>query len=79
MTSALSLRKDQFLVRGSQCIFICGFNVFADTLNHKNPRNHISPPNRIIYFKECVPFLRNCLIRRKWQSGRCVPRIKETK
>ena len=51
--------------------------VFADTLNHKNPRSHITPPNHTMYFKEGVPLLRNCLVRRKWQRGRCVPRISQ--
>lgn len=77
MTSALTLRKVQFPIRGIQYIFTLWLNVFADTLNHKNPRNPISPPNHTIYFKEYVPFLRNRLTCRKWQSGRCVPTISQ--
>lgn len=51
--------------------------VFTGTLNHKNPRNPTSPSNHTVYFKESVPFRRNCLVFRKWRSGRCVPMISQ--
>lgn len=51
--------------------------VFTGILNHKNPRNPTSPSNHTVYFKESVPFWRNCLVFRKWRSGRCVPMISQ--
>lgn len=46
-------------------------------LSHKYPRNPTSPSNHTVYFKVTVPFWRNCLIFRKWRSGRCVPMISQ--
>lgn len=63
----------QVQAKNSWYIFILWLKVSAGTLNHKNPRNSISLSKHTMYFKGSVPFWRNCLIFRKWWSGRCVP------
>lgn len=67
----------QSQAKGSWCIFMLWLKVFTGMLNHKNPRNPTSPSNHTVYFKESVPFRRNCLVFRKWRSGRCAPMISQ--
>lgn len=67
----------QSQAKRSWCIFMLWLKVFTGVLNHKNPRNPTLPSNHTVYFKESVPFRRNCLVFRKWWSGRCVPMISQ--
>lgn len=72
-TTKTKMTRLQAQAKNSWYIFILWLKGSAGTLNHKNPRNPISLSKHTMYFKGSVPFRRNCLIFRKWWSGRCVP------